>query len=495
MAHPYFLRKRNMKQEIKKTLMLYNTKERQKMAFSPLDPEGKLVKMYTCGPTVYNYAHIGNLRTYVFEDILKRTLLFHGFQVNHVMNITDVGHLTDDADHGDDKMEKGAHREGKSVWEIAEKYTQAFKSDIQALNILPPTIWCKATAHIPQQIKLIQKLEEKGITYRLADGIYYDTSRFPAYKDFAHLDIENIKAGARVEMVEGKRNPTDFALWKFSPKDGAKRQMEWDSPWGIGFPGWHIECSAMSMHYLGEQFDIHCGGIDHIPVHHTNEIAQVEAATGKPWVNFWLHGEFLVVLKNKEGENDIARMGKSEGNFLTLSFLQKQNYQPLAYRYLLLNAHYRSQLIYTQEAMQSAQRGFQNLTDKVAALRETTKPEEIAKAAIHEPSLVSFAEAILDDLNSPQALASAWKILGDNSLSAPVKLRTLEKFDEVLGLKIADMVPRVDAIPPEIENLLEKRLAARKAKDWKQADAIRDEIKAKGYEVLDGKEGLKVKKI
>ena len=287
----------NRPQQDHPALVVYNTLQRDKMEFTPLDPQRQKVGMYTCGPTVYNYAHIGNLRTYVFEDILKRTLLYNGFAVQHVMNITDVGHLTDDADQGDDKMEKGAWREGKTVWQIAEKYTRAFQQDIADLNILGPDIWCKATDHIEQQIALVQQLEARGMTYRIDDGIYYDTTKFPAYADFAQLDIDHIRAGARIEMVSGKKNPSDFALWKFSPKTGAKRQMEWESPWGIGFPGWHIECSAMSMHYLGEQFDIHCGGIDHIPVHHTNEIAQVEAVTGQRWVYYWLHGEFLVVGK------------------------------------------------------------------------------------------------------------------------------------------------------------------------------------------------------
>lgn len=476
-------------------LVLYNTRERKKTTFVPLDTEQQLVKMYTCGPTVYNYAHIGNLRTYVFEDILKRTLLFYGFKVKHVMNITDVGHLTDDADHGEDKMEKGAHREGKTVWDIAERYTLAFQKNLKDLNILDPDVWCKATAHIPQQIALIQKLEEKGLTYRLEDGIYYNTAQFPEYKNFARLDIENIKAGARVEMVEGKKNPTDFALWKFSPQNGPKRQMEWDSPWGIGFPGWHIECSAMSMHYLGEQFDIHCGGIDHIPVHHTNEIAQVEAVTDKLWVNFWLHGEFLVVQSTQDKEGEAKRMGKSEGNFLTLEVLKSKNYHPLAYRYFLLNAHYRSQLVYTEDAMQSAQRGFLNFREKIIQLREAAAFSQEAKRMIHEEYIDQFFQAIGDDLNSPQALATAWKVLADSNLSATEKLHTLEKLDEVLGLGIAQMKTQNEEIPSEIAQLLEQRIQARKEKDWKKADILRDQIKKMGYEILDGKEGIKVKKL
>ncbi len=278
-------------------LQLYNSLDRKKSEFSPIQP-GK-VGLYTCGPTVYNFAHIGNLRTYIFEDILKRVLLYNDFQVKHVMNITDVGHLTGDRDMGEDKMEKGARREGRTAWEIAEFYTRAFKSDIAQLNIIEPDIWVKATDTIDDQIALIKTLEEKGYSYRTADGIYFDTSKFKNYTRLSHQDIESLREGARVEKNPEKRNATDFALWKFSP-EGIRRQMEWDSPWGTGFPGWHIECSAMSMKYLGDQLDIHCGGTDHIDVHHTNEIAQSEAATGKKFFNFWMHGAFLIIVRRQK---------------------------------------------------------------------------------------------------------------------------------------------------------------------------------------------------
>ncbi len=302
----------------------YNTLTRRKEPFEPLQPGS--VGLYTCGPTVYNYAHIGNLRTYLFEDILKRTLLYNGYAVKHVMNITDVGHLTGDRDMGEDKLEKGAQREGKSAWEIAAHYTEAFQKDIERLNILAPTIWCKATDTIPEQIALIRMLEEKEFTYRTADGVYFDTARFPGYTRLSHQNLEALQEGARVEKNPEKRNATDFALWKFSPP-GVQRQMEWDSPWGVGFPGWHIECSAMSMKYLGDQLDIHCGGTDHIDVHHTNEIAQSEAATGKPFFRYWMHGAFLIIAGGK-------KMAKSEDNFLTLenAFL-RHGKDPLAYRY------------------------------------------------------------------------------------------------------------------------------------------------------------------
>jgi cysteinyl-tRNA synthetase len=298
-------------------LELYKTMDREKKLFNPIAPS--TVSLYTCGPTVYNYAHIGNLRTYVFEDVLKRVLQYNGYQVNHVMNITDVGHLTDDADSGIDKMEKGAAREGKSAWDIAKFYTEAYQHDLANLNIEPPTTWCKATDHIPEQIALIQKLEHKGFTYRTPDGIYFDTAKLPDYGKLAKLDLKHLQAGTRVDIGE-KKNPTDFALWKFSDYD-TKRQMEWDSPWGIGFPGWHIECSAMATKYLGQPFDIHCGGIDHIPVHHTNEIAQSEVAEGKPLANYWLHGEFLLI------DND--KMAKSGENFITLQTIKDKGINPL----------------------------------------------------------------------------------------------------------------------------------------------------------------------
>ncbi len=477
---------------MKTAMVFYNTLGHAKMEFVPLDPNHKKVGMYTCGPTVYNFAHIGNLRTYVFEDILKRTLMYYGYELTHVMNITDVGHLTDDADSGEDKMEKGAKREGQTVWQLAEKYTIAFQNDMAALNILPPTIWCKATDHISQQIALVQELEKKGFTYRLEDGIYFDTSKFPKYAEFAQLDVENIKAGARVEMVEGKRNPTDFALWKFSPKTGGKRQMEWDSPWGIGFPGWHIECSAMSMQYLGRQFDIHCGGIDHVPVHHTNEIAQVEAVTSQRWVNFWLHGEFLVV--QKKGESDINRMGKSEGNFLTLQVLMQHKFHPLAYRYFLLNAHYRKQLVYSEDAMQSAQNGYRNLQQKIAELKKTAgdQPKAELVSSYHE----QFLKEIYDDLNMPKAVAILWTMLDDKTLSPAQKLALIAEWDRILGLELGKIsLESTEEIPAHVQALAAERQNARKAKNWAQADVLRKQINEQGYDVLDSKEGFKIKRL
>ena len=325
------------------TLYLFNTLGRQKQEFIPIK-KGK-VGLYTCGPTVYDYAHIGNLRSFIFEDILKRVLQYNNFKVKHAMNITDVGHLVSDSDEGEDKMEKGSRRTGKTAWEIAKFYTLSFKKDLADLNVISPAVLCKATDHIKEQIALIKKLEKKGFTYQTVDGIYFDTSKLNDYGKLADLQHQELKAGIRVDLG-GKKNSSDFALWKFSPKH-EKRQMEWKSPWGVGFPGWHIECSAMSVKYLGQPFDIHCGGIDHVPVHHTNEIAQSEAATGKPMANFWLHNEFLN-LKD-------AKMSKSGENFITLPSLIEKGYSPLAYRYFLLQAHYRKQLIFSFEALTAAQ--------------------------------------------------------------------------------------------------------------------------------------------
>src|SRR3989338_2131329 len=339
-------------------LLLYNTLGRKKQEFKPI--KKGIVGLYTCGPTVYSYAHIGNLRTYIFEDILKRVLIENGYKVKHVMNITDVGHLTSDADTGDDKVEKSAKEQKKTVWDIAGFYTKVFQEDIAKLHILDPDIWCRATDHIKEQIELIKKLEKKGLTYKTSDGIYFDTSKFKDYGILGNIKAEGLKAGVRVEIGE-KKNPTDFALWKFSPKD-SKRQMEWKSPWGTGFPGWHIECSAMSMKYLGETFDIHCGGIDHVPVHHTNEIAQSEAATGKSFVKYWAHGAFLLLEKEK--------MAKSGGNFITLQTLIERGYDPLDYRYFCFTAHYRSELKFSFDALTSCRAAFNILKEKYLEFRK-----------------------------------------------------------------------------------------------------------------------------
>jgi len=458
-------------------LFLYNTLTRKKDEFKPI--KNGRVGLYTCGPTVYNYAHLGNLRSYLFEDILKRVLTYNGYKVKHVMNITDVGHLTGDRDMGEDKLEAGAKREGKTAWQIAEFYTEAFKNDIKKLNILEPDICCKATEHIKEQIDLIKILETKGYTYKTSDGIYYDTSKFKNYAKLSRQNLETLKEGARVEKNDEKKSATDFALWKFSSV-GGKRQMEWDSPWGVGFPGWHIECSAMSIKYLGEHFDIHCGGIDHIGVHHTNEIAQSEAATGRsPWVNFWLHNEFLNISGGK-------KMAKSEDNFLTLeNALIKKGISPLVFRFVALGTHYRKAMEYSEAAIANAQSGLEHLYNQVRELGEV-------KGRINREYQEKFLNAANDDLNTPQALAVAQEVL-KSELPAKEKLATILDFDKVLGLNLKD-ASTVNKIPQEIRLLADKRNQARQDKNWPEADRLRLQLEKLGYIIEDTKSGQRIVK-
>ncbi len=455
-------------------LQLYDTYTRSVREFEPLKP-GE-VGLYTCGPTVYNYAHIGNLRTYIFEDVLRRVLAFNGYAVKHVMNITDVGHLVSDADTGEDRMELGSQRTGMSAWEIAEMYTEAFRADMARLNIQEPTIWCKATDHIQEQIETVQCIEAKGFTYRTSDGIYFDTSKLPDYGYLGRLDIAGLQAGSRVELGE-KRHSTDFALWKFSPP-GQQRQMEWESPWGKGFPGWHIECSAMSAKYLGPYFDIHCGGEDHITVHHPNEVAQTEACYGTRLANFWMHGYFLQLNE--------ARMGKSVGNFLTVQTLIDEGYDPLAYRYLCLGAHYRARLNFTWEGLDGATTALNRLR---AACHGWGAP-----GAADADFLARFIAQINDDLNMPRALAVVWDLVRSDLPNA-VKKGSLLKFDEVLGLRLAEWEPAAAEIPAEILTLAQQRQEARAARRWQEADALREQIKAAGYEIEDTPQGPRLRKI
>jgi cysteinyl-tRNA synthetase len=456
-------------------LRLYDTYSRSLREFAPLDAGGA-VGIYTCGPTVYDYQHIGNYRTFLFEDTLKRVLRFNGYRVRHVMNITDVGHLTSDADTGEDKMEKGARRTGRSAWEIAALYTRAFEEDLAALNIEPPDVLPRATGHIAEQIAFIADLERDGFAYPTADGIYFDTSRQPDYGFLARLDKPGLEAGKRVDVGD-KRNPTDFALWKFSPA-GSTRQMEWDSPWGKGFPGWHIECSAMAQKYLGDFFDIHCGGEDHIPVHHTNEIAQTEARTGTRLANFWMHGYFLLA-------ND-AKMAKSAGEFLRLATLVERGYDPLAFRYLCLTGHYRTQLNFTFDALDAAVTGLTRMRTGFHALPAGAKAEPDADA------LAALTAHVNDDLNTPRALAVAWEVLrGD--LPDAIKRATLARFDHVFGLRLPQWQPAQQAIPPEIDALAQARLAARKAKNWAEADRLRGALHAAGWEMEDRADGYALK--
>jgi len=402
--------------------------------------------------------------------------------VIHVMNITDVGHLTGDRDMGEDKMETGARREGKTAWDIAAFYTRAFREDIARLNILEPRIWCKATDAIPDQIDLVRILEEKAFTYRTSDGIYFDTAKVPDYAKLSNQDLTALQEGARVEKNPEKRNATDFALWKFSPK-GIRRQMEWDSPWGIGFPGWHIECSAMSMKFLGEQLDIHCGGIDHIDIHHTNEIAQSEAATGRKFFNYWMHGAFLNIQGGK-------KMAKSEENFLTLeNALIKRGIPPLAYRFAAFLTHYRKPMEYSDESMLAAKNGLEHLLNQV---REVAKGGEGPADAMSGSFREGFLEAINDDLNMPRAMAVIQEMLKSDMPSSE-KQTTILEFDRVLGLSL-DQADKPQELPAEVQKLVEARRRAREAKNWAESDRLRDEIQALGYTVKDTRDGMKLLK-
>ncbi|UCC52046.1 MAG: cysteine--tRNA ligase [Anaerolineaceae bacterium] len=455
------------------TVRLFDTYSRSVREFQPLDPPH--VGLYACGLTVYDYAHIGNLRSYIFEDILRRVLEFNGFTVRHVVNITDVGHLVSDADVGEDKMEKGSRRSGRTAWEIADLYTEAFQEDFRNLNILEPVIWCRATDHIPEQIAFIECIEAKGFAYLTSDGLYFDTSKLQDYGRLARLDVEGLKAGSRVDMAE-KRNVTDFALWKFSPRD-QQRQMEWESPWGVGFPGWHIECSAMAAKYLGPFFDIHCGGEDHISVHHPNEIAQTQVCYGTNLANFWMHGYFLQLGQMK--------MAKSRGDFLRLQTLIDRDIDPLAYRYFCLNAHYRSRLSFGWEGLDGAATALERLRIASYEMGEAGTPNE-AKVA-------EFREQVNNDLNMPRALAVTWELVkGD--LPAATKKGTLLEFDKVLGLGLADWQPVREALPEAILLLVEQRQDARAGKRWQEADALRDQIHAAGYEIEDAAEGPRVRR-
>ena len=468
-------------------VILFNTKGRRLQEFKSIK-DGE-VGMYSCGPTVYGRAHIGNMRAYVFADTLKRVLMYAGYKVNHVMNITDVGHLTSDADEGEDKLAKAARESHETAWEISKRWTEQFFKDTKSLNVLPVTTACKATEHIADQIALVKKLEEKGYTYRTSDGIYFDTAKFPHYGDFAHLDIEGLQAGIRVDMSE-KRNKTDFALWKFS-KPTEKRDMEWDSPWGVGFPGWHIECSAMSMKYLGETFDIHTGGIDHVTIHHTNEIAQSECATGKTFVNYWIHCEFLTM-------SNAEKMSKSLGNVVNIDTLREYGIKPLAFRYLCLNAHYRKQLLYSKEILMGAN----NAYNKWCAFMDNLKagnPQLLPLTQLSEASakyLDEFKQGIFNNLNTPQALATMWNLIHDKNINNDEKYTLLMEFDKVFGLtELEPEKPAEVEIPAEVMDLLDQRNRYRAEKNWAQADAARDAIKAKGYMIVDTKEGSKLQKI
>lgn len=461
-------------------MKLYNTLTRKKDEFMPMD--GRTVSIYSCGPTVYNFAHIGNLRTYVFMDILRRVLRRNGFGLNHIMNITDVGHLVSDGDEGEDKMAKAAKQQNKSPWEIADFFTEVFFKDIQALNIEKPEGTPKATDHIKEMITFVEGLLEKGFAYETSDGIYFDIQKFPEYGKLSRLDLEEQIAGARVEVNEEKRHPADFALWKKAPKEHI---MQWPSPWGMGYPGWHIECSAMGRKYLGDTFDIHTGGVDHIPVHHENEIAQSEALLGKPAVKCWMHGEFMMVNNGK--------MSKSLGNTYTVKNLEEKGFNPLAFRYFCLNAHYRNKLNFTWEAMESAQVSYDRLLEE--ALKQKGGTDEVEPSMLAEYK-ADFEEAVNDDLNIPKALGVVWSLLRCGKKSRRI-FDLIVDLDDILGLDLSKVEQKKrdgEELDSEVRALIDQRQQARKEKNWKLADELRDQLKAMGITLEDTPQGVKAVK-
>jgi cysteinyl-tRNA synthetase len=493
-------------------LRIYNSLTKEVEDFQPIDPDR--VGVYTCGPTVYHFAHIGNFRTYTTSDILVRTLAYNGYKTKYIMNLTDVGHLTGDnmgdADTGEDRMEKTAKSEGKTAWEVAEFYTEAFLEEYEKLHLSKPEKFTKATDHIQEQVELVSRLEEKGYTYRTSDGIYFDTSKFPDYGKLSNLD--EIKEGARVEVNPEKKNPRDFALWKFSypggktheeyaaeiatvdsvdlamtgKKEISRRQMEWKSPWGVGFPGWHIECSAMAMKYLGETFDIHVGGIDLKSTHHPNEIAQSEAATGVQFVNYWVHSSFMLV----QGE----KMSKSKGNVYRVYDLEKEDYDPLALRYLYLQTHYRQEMNFTFPALDAAQNTLARLREIVVNL-DAEDGEGASSVEFEE----RFVDAINDDLNTPQALAVMWEMVRSD-VSDAAKLKALLRFDAILGFDLLGVREhsgkiKLEDLPIEIQNLINEREQYRREKRYTLADKLRLRLKKIGYDILDTEKGIEIKRI
>ena len=462
-------------------MRFYNSLSRHTEDFTPIKPPH--VGMYTCGPTVYDNVTIGNWRTYIMSDILRRALLINGYDVDFVMNITDVGHLTGDnfgdASSGEDRIEKASKREGKTAWEIAKYYGDKFQEEYKILNLLPPKLFAKATDHIDEQIALIEKIEKADFTYRTTDGIYFDTS---AYENAGHKygelsSLEEIKEGARIAINPEKRNSRDFALWKFHPTVG-EREMEWESPWGVGFPGWHIECSAMSAKYLGEQFDIHTGGEDLRGTHHPNEIAQSESASGcSPFVRYWLHGAFLLV--------DGGRMGKSVGNAYTVDDLKEKDFNPLSLRYLFLGGHYRKQQNFTWESLEASENALHNMYFKFNEFGDDI-------GTINEKYKEKFLAFIDNDLSTPQTLALAWNLIKDENLSSADKKATLIYFDKLFGFGLDKLKKESHDVPEHIMRLVEARARARAQNNWAEADRLRDEITEAGFSIEDSEDGPKV---
>ena len=464
---------------------LFNTLSGEKDTFTPLSK--KEVKIYTCGPTVYDNVHIGNLRSYVFSDILRRTLLFNNYRVNHTINLTDFGHLTSDADTGEDKMMIAIKRSGKPVTlsamrEVAEPFIEAYMDDLDDLNILHATQYTRASDYVEEQIALIKTLGDKGYTYETSDGVYFDISKFPDYGKLGQIDLEKMKEGARVEVNVEKKHPADFALWK-------KGLLGWESDWGKGFPGWHIECTAMAFASLGKQIDIHTGGIDHIPTHHNGEIAQAEAATGKEFSQFWMHNAFITL--------EEQRIGKSVGNAIGLRQVKQRGYSADAYRYWMLMGHYRSPMNFTFEALDGAKQALFRLK------RHVFEEYKNAKGAVNEAYNQKFTAFINDDLDTPKAIALMWELIKDDTVAPGDKVATLKHFDTVLAIGLSDDPDDVvrelgvitpDEIPDEVQALLEERELARTAQNWDEADRLREAINLKGYTVEDSKDGPRLSK-
>ena len=462
-------------------IQIYNTLSHSKEEFIPIDK--KEIKIYSCGPTVYSYAHIGNFRTYVFMDNLRRMFKYNGYKLNHVMNITDVGHLTSDADTGEDKMEKAAKKEGKDPYEIAEFYTKAFMEDMKKLNIDMPNIISKATDNIEEMLELVKEIVKRGYAYETSKGIYFDVSKLDKYPVLSNNKVEDQEAGARIEVDSEKKNPYDFALWI---KAKENHIMKWDSPWGKSYPGWHLECSAMSTKFLGKHFDIHTGGIDHIPIHHENEIAQSKGATGEIPANYWMHCEFLLVNGGK--------MSKSLGNIYTLKDLEERGIEPLAYKLFCFSSHYRNKLNFTFEGVKASQISLNRLRE--GYLKHINENEEVEENKIKDYEN-RFNEAINDDLNMPLALGILWEVIKEPKKSKKYA-KLVEKFDEVFGLDLKNSIKynkQELEIPDEIKKLLEDRKIARLHKDWQESDRIRDKIKNLGYAVKDTQDGMKIEKI
>jgi cysteinyl-tRNA synthetase len=483
----------------KEIMQLYNTMSRSIEPFEPR--EAKKVGLYACGLTVYDYTHLGHLRKYSMDDVLIKTLRHAGYTVQFVQNVTDVGHLSSDADSGEDKLEKGAKKYGKSVWDIAHEFEEYFWRSMDLMGNVRPDVSCRATDHISQQLEMVKTLEKKGYAYVIeGDGVYFDTSKLDDYGKLAHLDLEHLQEGARVEKIVGKRNPTDFALWKFE-RPGENRAMVWESPWAKrSFPGWHIECSAMAIEYLGSQFDIHTGGIDHIPVHHTNEIAQAEAATGKkPFVKYWVHHNFLRV----DGE----KMSKSLGNFYTIDDVLKKNIHPRALRLLLLTTHYRSEMNFTWENLEGMQKTWEKLLRfvvqfKLESDRTVLSEEKLAKVDEYRQRFFSYLE---DDLKTPEAVAVIWEVVKSN-IPGPDKYDLLMAFDEVLsiGLREAEILLATqqsqtavvqEDLSAEVQQLIAEREKARQTKQWDQADQLRKKLEDKGFKVKDTAKGQEISRL